>query len=253
MSAFYNEIDPYAAQWLRNLIAVGHIADGDVDERSIVDVQPSDLAGYTQAHFFAGIGGWSLALRLAGWPDDRPVWTGSCPCQPFSDAGQRLAEEDPRHLWPHFRRLIAKCSPPVVFGEQTASALGRTWLSGVRSDLEAMGYAVGAADLCAAGVGAPHGRQRLWFVADADGKGEHGRPLYAEVAALQAAVPDAHGESMGWASEPRRQRNFWSDEPRVDRLAHGVPHRMDKLRGLGNAIVPQVAAEFIRAWLDCRP
>lgn len=88
MTAYYNENDPYAAQWLRNLITAGHIAKGDVDERSIVDVRADDLRGYTQCHFFAGIGGWSLALRLAGWPDDRPVWTGSCPCQPFSAAGK---------------------------------------------------------------------------------------------------------------------------------------------------------------------
>lgn len=83
MTAYYNEIDGYAAQWLRNLAAAGHIAAGDVDERSIVDVEPADLRPYSQCHFFAGIGGWSYALRLAGWADDRPVWTGSCPCQPL--------------------------------------------------------------------------------------------------------------------------------------------------------------------------
>ena len=100
MTAYYNEHEPYAAQWLRNLIAAGHIAPGDVDARDIQDVTPDDLAGYTQCHFFAGIGGWSYALRLAGWPDDRPVWTGSCPCQPFSAAGSQAGGDDPRHLWP---------------------------------------------------------------------------------------------------------------------------------------------------------
>lgn len=53
-AAYYNEIDPYAAQWLRNLIAAGHIAPGDVDERSIEDVKPDDIKHYTQCHFFAG-------------------------------------------------------------------------------------------------------------------------------------------------------------------------------------------------------
>jgi len=88
VTAYYNEIDPFAAQWLRNLIAAGHIAPGIVDERSIEDVIPEELEVYTQCHFFAGIGGWSYALRLAGWPDDKKVWTGSCPCQAFSNAGK---------------------------------------------------------------------------------------------------------------------------------------------------------------------
>lgn len=168
MKAYYNEIDPYCAQWLRNLIAAGHIAPGDVDERSIADVRPDDLRGYTQCHFFAGIAGWSYALRLAGWRDDRAVWTGSCPCQPLSGAGQRKGHADERHLWPAFYRLIAERRPATIFGEQVASADGREWLAGVRADLEALGYAVGAADLCAAGVGAPHIRQRLYWVADAE-------------------------------------------------------------------------------------
>lgn len=174
MAAYYNEIDPYAAQWLRNLILAGHIAPGEVDERSITDVAPDDLRGFDQCHFFAGIGGWSLALRLAGWPDDQPVWTGSCPCQPFSAAGKGLGEKDPRHLWPEFRRLIAECRPATVFGEQVAAAAGREWLAGVRADLEGLAYGVGAADLCAASAGAPHIRQRLWWVADAH-QGQRGR------------------------------------------------------------------------------
>ena len=163
MTAYYNEIEPYAAQWLRNLIAAGHIAPGEVDERSIRDVAPEDVAGFDQAHFFAGIGVWSHALRLAGWPDDQPVWTGSCPCQPFSVAGKQLGAEDERHLWPEFARLIRERRPSVVLGEQVASALGRDWFVSVRDDLEALGYAVAAADLGAASVGAPHIRQRLWW------------------------------------------------------------------------------------------
>ena len=170
MSAYYNEIDPFAAQWLRNLISAGHISAGDVDERSIVDVQPSDLAGHTQCHFFAGIGGWSLALRLAGWPDDRPVWTGSCPCQDFSAAGKGAGFAGERHLWPVWFPLIRECRPRVVFGEQVASPLALSWLDLVQADMEGADYAFAAFDLCAAGVGAPHIRQRLGFVADATGE-----------------------------------------------------------------------------------
>lgn len=162
--AYYNEINPHAAQWLRNLIGMGMIAPGDVDERDIRDIIPSDLAGYTQCHFFAGIGVWSYALRMAGWPDDRPVWTGSPPCQPFSAAGRGGGVADERHLWPHLHHLIRVQRPPVFFGEQVASKDGLGWLDLVQADMEAEDYSGGAFDLCAAGVGAPHIRQRLSLV-----------------------------------------------------------------------------------------
>ena len=173
---YYNEIDAYCASWLRSLIAEKLLPFGDVDERDIRDVTPSDLAGYTQCHFFAGIGGWAHALNLAGWPEDRPVWTGSCPCQPFSSAGRRAGTADERHLWPHWFHLIEQCKPPIVFGEQVASKDGLGWLDLVQADLEAAGYASAATDMCAAGIGAPHIRQRLWFVGLADTNDRTGRP-----------------------------------------------------------------------------
>ncbi len=162
MSAYYNEFDPKAAAWLRSLIAAGLIAPGEVDTRSIAEVRADDLKGFEQCHFFAGIGGWSLALRYAGWPDTRPVWTGSCPCQPFSLAGKQKGFDDSRHLWPQFARLIRDAGPPDLFGEQVASA--SDWLGIVRGDLDAMGYAVGAMPIEAASAGADHLRDRFWFV-----------------------------------------------------------------------------------------
>ena len=163
MPVFYNEIDAYPAQWMRNLIKAGHIANGTVVERSVVEIRAEELEGFNQAHFFAGIGVWSHALRLAGWPDDREVWTGSCPCQPFSQAGLGGGFSDPRHLWPNWFKLIAERRPAVVLGEQVASPDGLRWLDAVRADLEGAGYAFGAFDLSAAGIGAPHIRQRLYF------------------------------------------------------------------------------------------
>ena len=157
---YFNDNEKFVIPWLKCIYP-----DAEVDGRSILDLAGVDLATYNRVHLFAGIGGWQQALEIAGWPDEIPVWTGSCPCQPFSVAGQQKGESDERHLWPEMLRLIDECRPPVVFGEQVASKLGRQWLSGVRSDLEALGYAVGAADLCAAGVGAPHIRQRLYWVA----------------------------------------------------------------------------------------
>lgn len=199
MTAYYNEIDPFAAQWLRNLIAAGHIAPGDVDERSIEDVQPDDLTGYDQCHFFAGIGVWSYALRLAGWPDDRPVWTGSCPCQPFSAAGRRGGFDDARHLWPAWQRLIAERSPRVVFGEQVASKDGYAWLDAVQSDVEGLGYACGPVVLPAAGFGAPHGRHRIYFVADDQARRRSGLGLGRST----SGMADADGWNSGTEREQR--------------------------------------------------
>lgn len=266
--AYYNEIDPYAAQWLRNLIAAGHIAPGDVDERSIVDVRPADLRGYTQCHFFAGIGGWSLAARLAGWPDDKPLWTGSCPCQPFSAAGKRKGTADERHLWPEFFRLIDAERPSGVAGEQVASKDGLGWLDGVCADLEGAGYATWAADFCAAGVGAPHIRQRLYWLADADKPGSQGQFVGRDRAAKRAAGPRGvairleHAESDG-REQGRPESGQWGPEfrrgsdgkcrrvkPDIEPLAHGISGRVGRLRAYGNAIVPQVAAEILRAYLE---
>lgn len=369
-TAYYNENDPFAAAWLRELINNGLIADGEVDERSIVDVQGSDLKGFTQCHYFAGIGGWSYALRLAGWPDDRPVWTGSCPCQPFSSAGKGRGTADERHLWPEFFRLIKECRPATVFGEQVASKAGLGWLDGVQADLEGAGYASGAADLCAAGINAPHIRQRLFWVADSqDAYGRReavpnnsrrgaeeargpgltsvglGEPGYAGWSGGdQATATNGHGctaqpagglfgglanascsgvpisqyegdcgaspEARGDGSQRQRVRPNAGDErglcgvaqgdtnggelaigqeqsarqeqPALARasgydlircveptkepgryvekwrrvepgtlpLAHGIPGRVGRLRGYGNAIVPQVAAEFVGAYME---
>jgi DNA (cytosine-5)-methyltransferase 1 len=285
-----NEIDSYCADWLRNLFP-----GITVDERSIVDLGPADVTS-DRAHFFAGIGGWEYALQLAGWPADREVWTGSCPCQPLSGAGRRKGHADERHLWPAFYRLIAECRPATVFGEQVASDLGREWLAGVRADLEGLGYAVGCADLCAAGAGAPHIRQRLFWVAD-DQAGRWG-----EVDSLDGGSPQgnetegsersergggaggvalAEGERLegrrdgreGLAAQPDgllpgrsgEHVGAWDDavwidcldgkkrriESGLEPLAHGVPARASKLRAYGNAICPQVAAAFIRAYLQC--
>jgi len=282
---YYSEWDPYAAQWIRNLIDAGLIPPGHVDTRSITDVQPSDLAGYRQCHFFAGIAGWSLAARLAGWPDDRELWTGSAPCQPFSVAGKGKAQDDDRHLWPHFLRLIRARRPAVVMGEQVAAAVGKNWLDGVSADLEGIDYACRAAVVPACAVDAPHQRDRLWFVAhhDLERSGEereqrswqqrwagrhqenHARPV-VDVARL--------GWGEGWTEPELRCRRLSASvasvsgrqfiectdgkwrrlpPPRVRWLGTRIPARVGRLRAYGNAIVPALAAEVIGAYMDCYP
>jgi len=341
MAAYYNEIEPYAAEWLRNLIKAGHIADGEVDTRSIVDVHPFDLQGFDQCHFFAGIGGWSHALRLAGWPDSRPVWTGSCPCQPFSVAGKGGGVNDERHLWPHFHRLIRACRPNVIVGEQVAGKAGYGWFDGVRADLEEDHYSCRAVDIPALAVNAPHIRQRLYWVAtdmenahgfhgkrgqvsqsieicstesgtgsnhyvsgrrsfshmaDAHqgGRGRRSRDGHCERDGEAGERDEDHGLFAGgsedrlnmadtqsfrsqeweWAHgrqdtrsgaqswvDSARAGTFWSDaiwltgsdgksrriKPGLPLLVDGVSNRMGRLRAYGNAIVPQIAAEVIRA------
>ncbi|WP_180838866.1 DNA cytosine methyltransferase [Variovorax sp. RO1] len=168
MTAYYNEFDPKAAAVLRELIKAGLIAPGDVDERSIEDVIPAELVGYTQCHFFAGFGVWSYALRRAGWSDDRAIWSASCPCQPFSQAGEGAGFADERHLWPHLFHLIGQRRPGIVVGEQVASKDADPWVDLVQIDVEALAYAFGAVAFPSAGVGAPHIRDRTYWMANAN-------------------------------------------------------------------------------------
>lgn len=262
---YYNENDPYMVKWLRELMAEDAIPRGDIDERSIKEVQPGDLLGYTQCHFFAGIGGWAYALRLAGWTA-QPIWTGSCPCQPYSIAGRQAGDADPRNLWPFFRRLIAARKPPVVAGEQVAQKLGRAWFAAVRADLEELGYAVWGAALCAAGVGAPQPRLRTLFMAYPSGprgpagvsRSLHRKEGYAGIvehgggAELCAGERPPHPVSAWEPSQwlPGRFGKSRPVGPGIYPLAHGLPSRVGALRGAGNAIVPQLAAAFIATYME---
>ena len=373
---YYNEWDSFAAEWLKELIKDGLIPDGEVDSRSIADVSPEDLKGFTQCHFFAGIGGWSRALQIAGWSPDRPVWTGSPPCQSFSTAGKGKGKDDERHLWPVFFNLIRECQPPTVFGEQVAAAIRHGWLDDLQNDFEAEGYASAAVVLPSGSIGAYHKRDRLFFtakrVADSynlghersagDGRqaqrwtehasavsladsGIHGQPRQREMgrpgdtkesgieevnrainaSGFGSSVPSCHekplADSCGsrlqgdvWIGETGEEESserhssersgdssvgdtehdgsyeaeigrstgpgkaeggmlkferpdslFWGSseviycrdgkyrpiptEPALFPLAHGISNRVGLLRGAGNAIVPQAAAEIIKAYL----
>ena len=293
---YYNEFDKGAAAWLRELINAKLIPFGYVDERSITEVTASDVQGFTQCHFFAGIGGWSLALQLAGVPASTRLWTGSPPCQPFSTAGKQLGQFDERHLAPVFLNLVSKCRPPVLFGEQVAAAIGKSWMCDLQTHLEGEDYAVGFAVLPACSVGAPHKRDRLFFGAkllvhtndkhisptrhntrasNFSGSSETSDQLVnfnserynRQHTLLQRERPENMFEVTGTGeiSFTHPIYGFWSDadwlgcrdgkfrpvEPGTFPLANGIPARVGRLRGYGNAIVPQVAAEFVKAFMSC--
>jgi DNA (cytosine-5)-methyltransferase 1 len=250
MAAYYNEIDKQAAEWLRTMIAARELPAGIVDERSIADVRPDDLQGFDQCHFFAGIGGWPRALRIAGWPDDRQAWTGSCPCQPYSVAsvghGGAEGQDDERHLWPPFFALIGERRPPAVFGEQVASAVGWGWLDEVSLDLEGAGYAVAAGVLRADAFGADHERKRLYWMAHAGREGREGHQPLARIPVPTPAAFPLDGDTLARAR--RALDGDYSDLLHCDGLS--VVMERAALKGYGNAIVPQVAAEFVRAFCE---
>ena len=201
LKAYYNDNDPKVCEWVKNLIAAGEIMDGDVDCRSISDINPNEIKHYTRLHFFCGIGGWDRAARIAGWPSEIPFLSASLPCQPFSVAGKRAGTADARHLFPVFLRLVEALDPPYIFGEQVASAdvLGKAggenedrtepvWFDGIRTALEAARYTVGGIDIPSAGVGAPNIRQRLYWCA---------------IRADRMAVSERDGRPRGIAGESR--------------------------------------------------
>ena len=209
----YTDIDPKCCAWTTELIARSLIPGGIVDCRSITDIE-HDLSTFTHVHFFNGIAGWALALDLAGWPRNRPVWCASLPCQSFSQAGKQNGFEDARGgLWQPFLGLVRKYQPATIFGEQVEGAVGHFWLDRVFTDLEAEGYACGAAVLGAHSVGAPHIRQRLFWVADAGRRGCQRQGVAGNVACQKGQVESE-------ASERERMRDTADDCGAVGRLGH---------------------------------
>jgi len=294
---YYNEFNLESAAMLKQMMLDGIIPMGDIDTRSIKEVKSNELEKYKQCHFFAGIGGWAIALRMAGINESANIWTGSCPCQPFSSAGKQRGKEDDRHLWPAWFGLIKECKPTTIFGEQVASAITHGWLDDVYQGLESEGYAVGSAVLPACSVGTPHKRYRLWFVGHAEHNGrfanaEHrgheqaiqdhqegtdsaiefkGTGLSSDVAdnnlrerlsGYQDETVKQNGQArqVNFGHSDGRAKNKWEGvwvncpdgkqrliEPEIPLLVDGFSNRRPILYGLGNAIVPQVAAEFIKA------
>lgn len=252
--AYYNEHSPRAAKWLESLIAAGAICPGDVDTRSIEDVTPSDVAGYTQCHFFAGIGLWSLALRQAGWPDERPVWSGSCPCQPFSKAGKKVGFADERHLWPSFHWLIKQSRPSAVFGEQVTGTDADDWFDLVQHDLEEMDYTFGIGAYAAAGLAAPQIRERAYWVGHT-ASGEERRAWQRQSYIRRQDRGHGSGELLADAwrhfdlvhCTDGRSRPV---EPGAQPMDHGDSTTVVQLRAYGNGLCVPAARAFVTEYLE---
>lgn len=243
-----------------------------------------DENGLTHVDLFSGIGGFALAAGRAGfrtvafsevdtyacrvlkrrWPDvpnvgdvrkrgsftrfrGATVVTGGFPCQPWSIAGQRRGTADDRHLWPAMCEVIAELGAAWVIGENVPGIVG-LGLEQVLHDLEALGYATQPIVVPACAVGTWHVRDRVWVLAHNQrerssqrlaGSGLNGQGV--------PRIPD-HCSPAPNGSQEWGALEWWATEPRVGRMVHGIPNRAHRLRGLGNAIVPQVAERFL-TWI----
>ena len=166
------------------------------------------------------------------------VLTGGFPCQPYSIAGKRRGSADPRALWKEMFRVIREAKPAWVIGENVAN-FANMGLDDACSDLESEGYEVQPFIIPAVAVGAPHERKRVFMVAHADaGYGKRGERVQSRYGILPKAVTRDHIDETGVSEGD--WRNSWKAEPDVGRISDGIPARVDRLRVLGNAIVPQV-------------
>ena len=193
--------------------------------------------------------------------------TGGYPCQPFSVAGNRAGETDERHLWPEMHRIIRNVRPRLVLLENVTGHLSLGF-GRVLGDLAEIGYDTERRCISAAAVGAPHRRDRVFLVAYPEGEHCNVSNHHSRVSAQSGKVPESRngcGAPNMANTEQRRHKapqpaifrpeaantlerfragpgaQQWAVEPPVGRLADGVPHHVDQLRALGNAVVPAVA------------
>jgi DNA (cytosine-5)-methyltransferase 1 len=216
----YCDFDKNVCAWTENLVRAGEIPHGEVWCKSIKDIKASEVRGLRQFHVFNGISGWPLALKLAEWPKEISIITGSAPCQSFSAAGKKKGFKDKRHLWPDMFRIIQESHFDVAIGEQVPGAIGMGWLDGVFTDLEKEGYACGAVVLPACSVGAAHIRQRLYWVAERMEYNQGDRRVKRGSKSSGRSIVGGRGD--GWLADSSSERCsgidalLWPEEGRRD-------------------------------------
>ena len=252
-----------AAEWA-GFITVGQCEWADYPTKVLEKHWPNvprwrDIRTLTKEDFFARTG-----LRTVD------VVSGGFPCQPFSQAGKRRGKEDDRYLWPEMLRVIRELQPAWVVGENVPGIVSLA-LDEVLSDLEGEGYTCQPFIIPAAAVDAPHRRDRCAIVAYSyrerlQGKqqyctsdpGRRWEEPYGSTCELCKAVPYTNGAGLpesgfksGQQAIQQKDRTqhllWWPAEPDVGRVADGVPKRVDRLKCLGNAVVPQQFCPFFQA------
>jgi len=215
-----------------------------------------EWAGLSRPVMFCDIEEWSRQIVSKHWPDvpvatdvkelasdpdrnvpDCEIITAGYPCQPWSVAGERKGSSDNRHIWPYICEIVAQKRPAWCVLENVYGHIS-LGIDEVLSNLECQGYAARAFVVPACGVNAPHRRERVFIVAHTDSPRSQGR-----VQGRQDTQREGKLGHSGRSCSVHRQpiERWWDTEPELGRVAHGIPNRTHRLRGLGNAIVPQIA------------
>ena len=264
------EREPYAQQILKERFGA---VLADADEMRRQAARPKLETARTQQCRRPTLHGDIFTLNGADYAGV-DLLTGGFPCQPFSVAGKRRGAADDRAIWPEMLRVIREAKPAWIIGENVAGIVTME-LDNILSDLEGIGYSAWPLVIPACAVDARHRRDRVWIVAHAiglresqssgsfadergragnqgedvaDAEGFRGNGNFT--ATIQGEQPrQMHAESINAPSAfcEWRDEGEWFAESGMGRVAHGIPHRAHRLRGLGNAIVPQVAEEIIRS------
>lgn len=246
---YYNDNNDYCCQVLEARIKDGHLPKGWVDNRDIREVKAEELKPYKQIHLFAGIGGFPLGFQWAGVPTDFSIITGGFPCQDISAAGRGAGIDGERSgLWAEMYRLIRDIRPRHILVENVPALAGRG-LGRVLGDLAAIGLDSEWDSVPAAAFGSDQIRERIFILAYAKhdrlevrrGAGFISKKVLKCSGVCELESPGGTIKTDKALARFAGNQTQWKREPPMDRVVDGIPRRVDRIKALGNAIVPQIA------------